>query len=53
MSKIFYEKWDQVYRIVKQKLGFAVSDKTYFGPIESFEKKKIGPYHVIKNISYA
>jgi hypothetical protein len=53
MSKVFYEKWDQVYRVVKQKLGLAVNEETFFGPIESFAKKKVGPYHVIRNISYA
>jgi hypothetical protein len=34
-------------------MGVDVSEQTLFGPIESFDKKQIGPYHIIKNISYA
>lgn len=53
MSKLFYDKWDQTYRRVKQKMGLSINEETVFGPIEAFSKKKIGPYHLIKNISYA
>lgn len=54
MSKTFYDKWDKVYRLFKQKKKkFHVTAETKFGDIEQFDKKKVGPYHVIKNFSYA
>lgn len=53
MAKVFHEKWDRVYRLAKQKLSFPVDELARFGPIEAFDKKRVGAYHVIRNISYA
>ena len=43
-------KWEKVYQICKKKLGYAASP---IGFIEWYEIKRVGPYHVIKNVLYA
>jgi hypothetical protein len=53
MSKQFYKKWEEVYKLAKQKTGAVLHCEGAFGEVEEFAKKKVGSYHVIRNISYA
>lgn len=53
MSETFHDKWDEAYRRVKQRIGLSLDEQSMFGAIESFGKKKVGSYHIIKNTSYA
>lgn len=53
MTKQFYRKWEEVYRLAKHKIGANMVGDGSFGEVEEFAKKKVGSYHVIRNISYA